>query len=905
MTLEPPPSPYVGLRPFREDDRQYFFGRERECRIIQANLLQERLTILYGPSGAGKSSILQAGVVPLLKSDQRNTVVYFRNWQSDTFNEDLIEACRHAGHIGDDEGAGANFLDLAISLDGGVFLLLDQFEDYLLYHAPSQTDLNAGTQQASFDGILARLINQQTPSVHILLGLREDALSRLDQRFSIRVPELLSNTLHVERLDLSAATDAIEKPLRVFSSSSFARDRHFEAEEQLIEVILSQVRSGQTSASDLGGKGSSQLNEEAPRVETAYLELVLAEIWNAEWRTGSSVLRLKTLESMGGASAIVKSHVSRAIATFATEEQKEIAARMFQYLVTPSRTKIAQRTADLIVFADAPEAEVKTILVALTDRADVRLLRRLSNPEQYEIFHDILAEHILEWRRQYETQKAEVARKRQFDIEAAAQQRELAQANAIAEEQRLRAQEQATAASRLRTTVRWLRLLVAISLVFACLASYEMYEARKHARIEKEIADREASTRRELDGALSQAASNALSVRAASTALEDKTKEAQRLSDLTAQAGSQARQEFDSIRVLNDEIAQGKQAATQATNRAEKAEAETDSVKQQLATKQREFENEHARLLALQASANPPAQEAPANAKRVFGNPSETLSDNAAASLHKQPVTPVHVVPPTIVQTITIEELIHRFNSQQQQIHTLTSTMEIQASVLKLKQGSVVDYTSVRAVLLLSNRTSLRLHVQVPVIGTTLLDLSSDGKTFGLWIPAKKRFIQGSESSPSKVSAIPYENLRPSQIFDWLLPREILGKDEIVLETNNTALLEIPKKRVLLHPVYELHLFVPNGDHLRPDRRITFSRDDLNPYEQFIYDADGDTTTAVTYLDYKEFNGVLFPTRVTVKLIQEDVQINFQIDNVVINKPLEDAQFKFTPPAGSEIVKMP
>jgi hypothetical protein len=231
--------------------------------------------------------------------------------------------------------------------------------------------------------------------------------------------------------------------------------------------------------------------------------------------------------------------------------------------------------------------------------------------------------------------------------------------------------------------------------------------------------------------------------------------------------------------------------------------------------------------------------------------------------------------------------------------------MEIQASALNSKEGFAKDYTSVHAILLLSSRTSVRLHVLVPVIGTTLLDLSSDGKTFGLWIPAKKRFIQGSESSPTKVSARPFENLRPSQIFDWLLPREILGNDEIVLETNDTALLEIPKKRVLLHPVYELHLFVPNGDRLRPDRRITFSRDDLNPYQQFIYDADGNTTTAVTYLDYKEFDGVLFPTRVTVKLLQEEVEINFQIENVAINKPLEDAQFKFTPPAGSEIVKMP
>jgi ABC-type transport system involved in cytochrome bd biosynthesis fused ATPase/permease subunit len=67
----PPPlpaSPYVGLRPFREEDSDFFFGREKDIRIISSNLLSEPLTVLYGPSGVGKSSVLQAGVVPELKA---------------------------------------------------------------------------------------------------------------------------------------------------------------------------------------------------------------------------------------------------------------------------------------------------------------------------------------------------------------------------------------------------------------------------------------------------------------------------------------------------------------------------------------------------------------------------------------------------------------------------------------------------------------------------------------------------------------------------------------------------------------------------------------------------------------------------------------------------------------------
>src|SRR5437764_6189102 len=63
-----PSSPYKGLRPFLEDDASIFFGRDKETRIISANLRTRRLTLLYGPTGVGKSSVLGAGVLNHLKN---------------------------------------------------------------------------------------------------------------------------------------------------------------------------------------------------------------------------------------------------------------------------------------------------------------------------------------------------------------------------------------------------------------------------------------------------------------------------------------------------------------------------------------------------------------------------------------------------------------------------------------------------------------------------------------------------------------------------------------------------------------------------------------------------------------------------------------------------------------------
>ncbi|MET7360469.1 hypothetical protein ABZS76_18740 [Streptomyces sp. NPDC005562] len=64
--------PYRGLASYREQDAQWFFGRERstEALVAQLRAAEESggLVMLVGASGAGKSSLLNAGLVPTLQN---------------------------------------------------------------------------------------------------------------------------------------------------------------------------------------------------------------------------------------------------------------------------------------------------------------------------------------------------------------------------------------------------------------------------------------------------------------------------------------------------------------------------------------------------------------------------------------------------------------------------------------------------------------------------------------------------------------------------------------------------------------------------------------------------------------------------------------------------------------------
>src|SRR5262249_30373928 len=127
------------------------------------------------------------------------------------------------------------------------------------------------------------------------------------------------------------------------------------AEPALVERILDEVEVGRVAFGSAGvgvldGAGTGERSIELP-----YLQLVLARLWDEERRDGSHVLRLETLERLGGAERIVRTHLDVALDALDPDDQ-EVAAAVFRYLVTPSGTKIAHRVDDLAEYAGHPPA---------------------------------------------------------------------------------------------------------------------------------------------------------------------------------------------------------------------------------------------------------------------------------------------------------------------------------------------------------------------------------------------------------------------------------------------------------------------------------------------------------------------------------------------------------------------
>jgi WD40 repeat protein len=419
-----PPCPYVGLLPFSELDATFFFGRENETELIAANLVTARLTLLYAPSGVGKSSVLRAGVVPHLhrigeEDDdlglRRPAVAYISDWSGqplETVAAELVHGLRATGASVKGPASSESLTAWLRAFPErasipAVYLILDQFEEYFLYH-PSDEGLPVE---------LGEILSARDLNLHVLLSIREDALAALD-RFEGHVPHLFENYFRLAHLDRESARAAIEGPLERYNHLT-APSGQMLVEPELVEALLDELRAGRVLMGEDKNPSDGLGPSDRSDIEAPYLQLVLTRLWEEERARGSTVLRWDTLKELGGAETIVQSHLDTVMAGLSPQQVK-VAAAVFHHLITASGSKIALTSEDLAAWADLPSDRVQDLLEALSS-GPRRILRPVppatgaAGPPRYEIFHDVMGAAVLDWRRRYVAKEQQAAAERRIE----------------------------------------------------------------------------------------------------------------------------------------------------------------------------------------------------------------------------------------------------------------------------------------------------------------------------------------------------------------------------------------------------------------------------------------------------------------------------------------------------------
>ena len=257
------------------------------------------------------------------------------------------------------------------------------------------------------------------------------------------------------------------------------------------------------------------------------------------------------------------------------------------------------------------------------------------------------------------------------------------------------------------------------------------------------------------------------------------------------------------------------------------------------------------------------------------------------------------------LRAATQAELVAKVNQAAASVQTVNAMVDIDTTVGGEKKGKVVEYQQIRGYILAQKPKMLRMIGLLPVVRNRAFDMVSDGNRFELSIPPKNRFITGN-AQVTRLSGNSLENLRPQVIYEALLIPAIDDKTEIVVvEEGMQQVADEKEHRMVGQPNYHLLVLRRGANeswHLY--RKIYFSRADLQPYRQSIYNDDGAMVTDAVYSSPKLYEGVRFPSLIEIERPLEEYNITIKMLKLTMNAPLKPEQFQMEVPPGATVTEL-
>jgi outer membrane lipoprotein-sorting protein len=255
--------------------------------------------------------------------------------------------------------------------------------------------------------------------------------------------------------------------------------------------------------------------------------------------------------------------------------------------------------------------------------------------------------------------------------------------------------------------------------------------------------------------------------------------------------------------------------------------------------------------------------------------------------------------PKPVVLDATKDELLAKYNAIAANVKSVNATVEMKPVAGSRYSGLIEEYHEVKAFLLAQRPSEIRVIGQAPVIGKTIFDMVSDGKTFSVWIPSKNRFLVG-DVGAERVSDKPIENLRPQHLLDAFLWPEI-RKEEVVLfeEFNNEAaryyiltVLRGGYQKEILRKVWfdRANLQVGRLQEYGP-KGVLLSDIQVSDWEPLATDQEGPAPAGVTS----------FPRAIHIDRPHDDYSLSMNFTKVSLNEAIPLDRFKLEQPTGSEL----
>src|SRR5262249_36114676 len=124
-------TPFKFLDSYTSDDRDIFFGREKEVEELYYKVLDGNLLIVYGSSGTGKTSLIQCGLATKFDDADWMPVIIRRG---ENLNDSLKKALENLALVPlkANHSLPKNIHSVYLDHFKPVYLLFDQFEELFI-----------------------------------------------------------------------------------------------------------------------------------------------------------------------------------------------------------------------------------------------------------------------------------------------------------------------------------------------------------------------------------------------------------------------------------------------------------------------------------------------------------------------------------------------------------------------------------------------------------------------------------------------------------------------------------------------------------------------------------------------------------------------------------------------------
>jgi outer membrane lipoprotein-sorting protein len=263
------------------------------------------------------------------------------------------------------------------------------------------------------------------------------------------------------------------------------------------------------------------------------------------------------------------------------------------------------------------------------------------------------------------------------------------------------------------------------------------------------------------------------------------------------------------------------------------------------------------------------------------------------------------------VQTATLEDLLKKMSAQYAAVDTLNLKVNITPTEGGAHKGKVHDIPTFAGYILLRKPADLRVIMLLPYVRSEALDMVSNGKDFTLVIPSgnDRRAVVGSETSTKSAKGGLYD-LRPNDVRVALQIPPVAPEEFVALTLSSRTLVAAHGNvGAIEEPDYDITVLRqkpgdPNPKALERVRVIHISRVTLQPYEQDLYDHDGQVVETIDYGNFQKFGEADYPMNIYIKRPVSEYTLQIDITKLTLNQTMDDEQFKLEIPEGIKVQKM-